>query len=164
MRIVGFDLGVRKYDAFVLDAEGAVTLGYAVKKSTVGEECSDIAMHLENLMRIIEVRRGREETIFVVEDPVLAGRRNLQTYKRIAMTAGVVHGMQFPSYSVSVSSWKKATVGSGNASKDEVKAWLDAHYPDLAKLCAGKQDLYDAAAIALYGRQAMEAGLRLSQG
>jgi hypothetical protein len=57
-----------------------------------------------------------------------------------------------------VSSWKKGTIGRGNATKDEVSAWLGEHHPKYARQCRGDQDLTDAAAIYLYGRAALDTG------
>jgi Holliday junction resolvasome RuvABC endonuclease subunit len=57
---------------------------------------------------------------------------------------------------VNVSSWKKAVVGRGNATKDQVKDYIGVSHGPYAPLCGDDQDLYDAACIALYGRQVVE--------
>ena len=85
------------------------------------------------------------------EEPVVAGARNLRSTILIAETVGMILGVRAYVRLVPVSSWKKATVGKGNATKEEVANWLQREYPDYAQAC-GNQDLVDAAAIYLYGR------------
>jgi Holliday junction resolvasome RuvABC endonuclease subunit len=65
---------------------------------------------------------------------------------------------------VNVQSWKKGTVGGGNASKDMVREYIQVSHGAYAPLCGDDQDLYDAACIALYGRSTSERArtLRLS--
>jgi Holliday junction resolvasome RuvABC endonuclease subunit len=87
-----------------------------------------------------------------IEAPVLAGVRNVQSTIKVAQTTGIVHAVLAQTHEVAVSSWKKRTVGQGNASKPQVRDWLDEAHPDIARMCRGNQDLYDAACIALYGR------------
>lgn len=91
-----------------------------------------------------------DEEKWFVEAPVVAGARNLQSTIKVAQTVGIVHALAPNVTEVAVSSWKKATVGNGNASKAMVKEWLDKEHPDLALMCRGNQDLYDAACIALH--------------
>ncbi len=57
---------------------------------------------------------------------------------------------------VNVMAWKKDIVGKGNASKDEVAAWLEVHHPDYYEQCHGDQNLVDATCVALYGRLVMD--------
>ena len=47
--------------------------------------------------------------------------------------------------------WKAATVGKGNATKDEIQAWLDEHYPELFEAANGDENAVDAMCIGLYG-------------
>lgn len=47
--------------------------------------------------------------------------------------------------------WKKELVGSGNATKDAVRDYIDVTHPAYAPLCEGEQDIYDAACVGLYG-------------
>lgn len=52
--------------------------------------------------------------------------------------------------------WKKVVVEHGNASKVEVKDYIDVTHSAYAPLCGDDQDLYDACCIGLYGREVME--------
>jgi Holliday junction resolvasome RuvABC endonuclease subunit len=93
----------------------------------------------------------RDPVIFC-EEPVVAGARNLRSTILVAETVGVVLALDARVVLVPVSSWKKRTVGRGNATKDEVSDWLKNEHPLYASHCRGDQDLTDAAAIYLYGR------------
>lgn len=57
---------------------------------------------------------------------------------------------------VNVQTWKKSTVGGGNANKDSIRDYIHVAHPAYAPLCGSDQDLYDACCIALYGRSVME--------
>jgi len=86
-----------------------------------------------------------------MEGAIVAGVKNLQSTIKVAQTTGLVRTMMPNVVEVAVSSWKKATVGKGNAKKEDVRLWLDTNHPDMAARCGGNQDLYDAACIAIYG-------------
>lgn len=83
-----------------------------------------------------------------VEEPVVAGARNLRTSLRIAQVSGAVLSA-VEGELVPVSTWKKATVGSGNASKDDVRDWLS-DKPEYSK-AKESQDWIDATCLRLYG-------------
>jgi Holliday junction resolvasome RuvABC endonuclease subunit len=54
--------------------------------------------------------------------------------------------------SVNNSHVKKATVGKGNASKDEITQWVSVVWPELHERIENDQDLHDSAMIYVYGR------------
>lgn len=91
-----------------------------------------------------------------VEAPVLAGARNIQSTIKVAQTTGAVLAGLDNVREVAISSWKKRTVGNGNANKEQVRLWLDVTHPEIAHMCGGNQDLYDAACIALYGQSVLQ--------
>ena len=104
------------------------------------------------------------------EEAVLAGARNLRTYGQMAMSASArsclllrhpVHPARLATYLVPVSKWKKAVVGTGSASKDDVSLWLNRVYPGYSSQCDGRQDLIDACAIAIYGLSVIADSMRL---
>lgn len=95
------------------------------------------------------------DAIFI-EEPVVAGAMNIRSTILIAETVGMVLSCSRPTYLVPVTSWKKKTVGKGNASKQEVTEWVKKELPVYAALCKSDQDLFDAGAIGEYGRQVME--------
>lgn len=91
--------------------------------------------------------------VMYIEEPVVAGARNIRSSLLIAQIAGVVlsvtEGMDRV-YFVPVSSWKRATHGSGAADKASVASWLSIYHPDVSHWCTD-QDLVDAACVAFYG-------------
>jgi Holliday junction resolvasome RuvABC endonuclease subunit len=102
-----------------------------------------------------------------IEEPVVAGARNLRSSLLIAQTCGsmlCVAGMERVVRLVPVSSWKKATVGIGSADKDAVRRYIDTFHPQVAKVCGFDQDLYDAACVALYGQGLLRRVSQLSDG
>jgi len=68
---------------------------------------------------------------------------------------GKLHECGVPVSTVNVSTWKKNVVGRGNATKEDVGSWLRLRWPYLHSVAGGNQDLMDATAIALYGRQVL---------
>jgi Holliday junction resolvasome RuvABC endonuclease subunit len=108
------------------------------------------------------------ETLFI-EEPVVAGARNIRASLLIAQIAGVLlaAARDIPSgqvYMTAVSSWKKGTVGHGGASKIDVREWLSREHPEIAAQSGYDQDLCDAAVIALYGQRLLQRGNVLRSG
>lgn len=89
-----------------------------------------------------------------IEEPVLAGARNIRSTLLIAQIAGamlIAAGSERVVRFVPVSTWK-AALGHGHADKDAVRRFIDSLHPQVAQECGHDQDLYDAAGVALYGR------------
>jgi Holliday junction resolvasome RuvABC endonuclease subunit len=103
-----------------------------------------------------------------IEEPVVAGARNLQSTIKVAAGYGAILAAigtkQATAVTVPVSVWKLATVGKGNVSKVEVSQWLhsmhDLHYT----ACGGDQDCIDASCIAIYGVQHSRMAERIDRG
>lgn len=97
-----------------------------------------------------------DEITAVYELPVL-GRGGFRSTVVQCFTSGAVQGALYElgikSHSANVSSWKKAVVGRGNADKGQVAEYLRFRWSALYDSANGNQDVYDAACIALYGRQ-----------
>lgn len=93
------------------------------------------------------------------ELPVL-GRGGVRSTMVQCFTSGSVQATlyerQCPTYPVNVSTWKKTVLGKGNADKREVGEYLRFRWDALYQSASGNQDVYDASAIALYGRQFLE--------
>ena len=94
-----------------------------------------------------------------VEWPVL-GRGGFRSTMVQAFTSGAIqgalHGRGCVTQGANVSSWKKAVVGKGNATKEDVGRSIQLRWPSLYAEVAGDQDLTDASAIAIYGKQLQE--------
>lgn len=154
--VIGVDPGVRKVAAVVSLPGSNLTWTH-----TVGQEilrpgaCHEI---LWNAMRFFGnfADEFRDEPVAVyIEEPVVGVNR------RISVQQGQIHGVLLGAalqsgitqvYSVSNTTWKKETIGSGNASKDDCRTWLERSHPVLAADCGGDADLVDAGCIAVYGR------------
>lgn len=97
-----------------------------------------------------------------VESPVVAGSRNLRTALDMAMTAGaVVAGARRAGAEVHLvppALWKKTVVGKGNATKEEVAAFVRSADSRFAAAAEGDQDLVDAFCISRWC-QAQASGL-----
>jgi Holliday junction resolvasome RuvABC endonuclease subunit len=89
-----------------------------------------------------------------VEQP--SGRfRALQlTYATGVVQAAMFEALGVPVFTVPSSAWKRRTVGVGNATKSQVRAWVDRLGVEV-----GDQDQADAVAIAVAGRAMVRAGL-----
>lgn len=121
-----------------------------VGRSTRSAELRQMRDQFEEVMSLDD-----EHTIFV-EEPVLAGVRNIRTTILIAETVGMILSYSRSVYVVPVASWKQKTVGDGHASKEMVGSWLKKDYETYHRLCEHDSDLVDAAAICVYGQQVMD--------
>lgn len=93
-----------------------------------------------------------EGTVWI-EEPPLAGSRNLRTFLHLSQVSAVA-GLAGRCEYVPVGSWKKQVVGNGAASKDLVARWLARHRPGWHAQCRGDQNLVDATCLAIYGNMA----------
>lgn len=144
--IWGVDPASKKIAMFT-DDEGFVRNHVIeVRKSDRNTELMSLRAQMED---ILLYDRG---PIIYCEEPVLAGARNIRSTILVAETVGMILSLNAEVRVVPVSSWKKATVGNGNATKDDVTRWLNREHPEYAGHCRESQDLRDAAAIFIYGR------------
>jgi hypothetical protein len=144
MTVWGFDLGVRSLYAARIEG-GSLDLfscKLVIHKQDRWEELYALAQWIKGL--------GIDGPSFI-EEPPLAGSRNLQTFLHLAQVSGVVSAAARPSTLVPVSSWKLGTIGRGNATKDQVADWLRARHASWYALCGGDQNSIDATCIGLYG-------------
>jgi len=160
MITMGVDLGGRKAALSLLDDEHHLaTHALTVPKTQRHTELSWLCGGIKTYTRLAD--------LIVVEEPVIG--RGVQSSLQVAHTFGAVLatiGETHPHtnvVTVSVASWKKAVVGKGNASKEEVRCWLEQAYPAYAVLCGSDQDRIDATCIGLYGVQLHERASQLAE-
>ena len=146
--IWGCDPASKKIALFTADQAVALQ----VKRSNRNLELFDLRKQMEFFLA-----RDRFPIIYC-EEPVVAGARNLRSTILIAETVGMILSLDADVRVVPVSSWKKGTVGNGNAAKSDVADWLRREYPEYAELCGDDQDLIDSAAIYLYGVEHAQGG------
>jgi Holliday junction resolvasome RuvABC endonuclease subunit len=94
----------------------------------------------------------------VCEAPIVGASGNAQTAVKLAMVVGALASAR-RTVLAAPSSWKKAVVGHGHASKSDVRAWLTQHHPALAQACGASQDLVDACCVGFYGHGLASEGL-----
>lgn len=160
--IVGVDLGTRRAALAAIDAGWvwSVDLGTARGKRDFPSEIeagkrlgflAGEALHQALIS-------GYEDLRFFYERPVVF--KNVNTSVGQALAAGAffarLTGVFTQIYPSAV--WKKEVIGSGNASKDDTRAWVESEYPTLAAACEGIEDRFDAVAICEFGRRMEELG------
>ena len=139
--VLGIDLGTRSIH--VSDGESCQTF--------ISQKLNDRAAEVSFLFDcFIDVYGWRWKGY--IEEPVVAGARNLRVSLQIAQISGALlatgSGRLVP-----VTSWKKLIVGKGNANKAYVADWFEANHPDAYKLIKGKQDHIDASCIQMYAEK-----------
>jgi len=87
-----------------------------------------------------------------IEEPIYCG--SFKATVAMGMVAGAIvvalEDVGIPYSFVGNSVWKKSLIGRGNATKDEIKAWVIARFGVDSDM---RQDIYDAIAIAEWGRR-----------
>jgi Holliday junction resolvasome RuvABC endonuclease subunit len=141
--IVGVDIGVRHIAIARITNGDLYTKFYETPKTHRWDELNNLRDALEDY-----VEPG--DTLWV-EEPPLAGSRNVRILIQLNQTAGALMITSAPAYFVPVSSWKKLIIGKGNSSKEEVSEFLQSKFSRFFKQCKGNQNLVDATCIALYG-------------
>ena len=143
---IGIDLGVRSVHISAAQACATITVG---RRDNRGDELLELKLKAESWL---SNKVGPVWDAWV-EEPVVAGARNLRTSLQMAQVAGVLASFEdSTTHYVPVSTWKSVVVGRGNASKEDVARWLADEHPVLHALAAGSQDLVDATCLRLYGR------------
>jgi Holliday junction resolvasome RuvABC endonuclease subunit len=149
----GFDLGVRS--AYMCEIKlGKNGISFRMEKIELKAPKKNLERRDLELFAIKEFSTHNIEknSIVYVEEPLVAGARNLRTSLKIAQVSGVVMASA-PDFAkfVPVSSWKKEIVGKGNAKKEEISEFLLKEYKEMWAECNEDQNLIDAACVALYG-------------
>jgi Holliday junction resolvasome RuvABC endonuclease subunit len=158
--IIGIDLGKRKIAAFY-HAEGVGVTGIARFESPPKERYEEIQWLTDEFSDWLDMLSLsiKEEILTFCEAPIVGISKNYQTAIDIAQISGVILSCRVRTYLVPPPAWKKTVLGKGNATKEEVAAWLKEVKPEYFRLCDGDQDLIDACCIALYGEQVSQSAL-----
>lgn len=149
---LGIDPGFTKTHAVLLDDRFEFVNGWHVKLDKVDPEKRPAAV----AAMIADIKLDLPIPMTVsIEAAVVAGARNLQStikqaYVIGAIQAELLRGARAEGYDVrlvAVSSWKKAVVGHGSSTKEQVAEFVRLRWPDIGERA---QDYYDAACIAAY--------------
>jgi Holliday junction resolvasome RuvABC endonuclease subunit len=149
--IAGVDIGIRGFHVVGLDDNGSCKYFQSFDRSkgkSRYQELRDIAMQMQEFVL--------DKDVLFIEEPPLAGMRNIRTAFQLNQVAGVIlSATSAQGYLVPVGSWKKAVCGAGGFGKADVADWLSRNRHDLFELARGNQNLLDAACLALYGLQTL---------
>jgi Holliday junction resolvasome RuvABC endonuclease subunit len=162
MNLMGVDLGIHKVACFVLgDAPEARIHDVTGTAAPRDYQLMELSRFVHDIALVHQVDQ------VWIEDTLVGN--NVKYSIQLTEVRGAVMAALALSADVrlvNVGTWKKGTVGAGNANKDSIRDYIHVSNPAYAPLCGSDQDLYDAACIALYGRQIMEraSDLRLVTG
>jgi Holliday junction resolvasome RuvABC endonuclease subunit len=161
VNIIGVDLGVRKVGLAMFSGQDLIS-AYAFEADsniTRDLQLGEVAGFVHDFALM------HEADAVWIEDTIIGNNRKYSI--RLAECKGAVMASlsrMRPGLDVRLvdnKAWKKKVVGNGNASKDQVRDYIDVTHPAYAPLCEGDQDLYDACCVALYGLQITEQAAHL---
>lgn len=157
MMIAGVDLGKNKAALSRFTNTGAL----------IDVSYLELDTHLRratNLHELAEWVRFQVDSraVLYIEEPLVG--RNTRVSLELAQTAGAVMAACYRCHItlVPVGSWKSSIVNAGNASKEQVAAWLKTNHPDWYEKCIGNQDRIDATCIGLYGVRVEQRATKLA--
>lgn len=154
MKMMGVDLGIHKVAVFCTDEP------YALAHQASKDDPRDAQLH--QLAGVVHDTALFQSPDGVWIEDVLVGN-NRKYSLQLAEVKGAVLSALAPLRArgmdirvINVQGWKRGLLGSGHASKDEVRDYIDVTHGAYAPVCGDDQDLYDAACIALYGQRIMD--------
>jgi Holliday junction resolvasome RuvABC endonuclease subunit len=160
-RFVGIDYSTRKVAMVVLTGPTAdgiprlpLVVSYNAPKKLVGLDAM-----MEMLKAFTEWCADAlvmDAEVFI-ESPIMGRMLNAQTAVSMGMAAGALlqASITYGASSVELvapSYWKKQVCGNGAMAKDDIKAWMAQHRPDMDSLC-DNDDERDAMCLALLAEQ-----------
>ena len=154
MKIAGLDIGKRRVaiSTFMISASGTIDLINTVSLFVHPTLRAAELHHLTNLT--LRYAEGMDWTYAFIEEPPV-GRGGVRVSMDLQQTVGAlasgITGLGVHTELVNVQAWKKAVIGSGNASKHDVVSHINRTYPLYSDFCGNDQDQYDAVCIGLYG-------------
>ena len=158
---MGVDLGIRKAAVFVLDGEDrGLPHVIDLEKTVAGR-----ALQLLEISSYVHDVAGMYSVDQVWIEDTLVGNNQKYSLQLTEVRGAVMAALALHTdvQLVNNKTWKKHTIGSGNSGKEDVRDYIHVTHPGYAPFCGDDQDLYDAACIAIYGRQVRTraSGLRL---
>jgi Holliday junction resolvasome RuvABC endonuclease subunit len=145
--IWGIDLGARSWHAARIDDGHHTVYSCQIKPKKIEERAKILRTLSVELATLLD---GSDPVY--IEEPVVAGARNLRTSLMLAHTAGALMSrIAGPVTLVPVSSWKKEVCGHGGLSKQDIWNWLKINEPMFFDNCLEDQNKIDATCISMYG-------------
>ena len=164
MNLLGIDLGIHKIAVAVfLEGTCAHTAAHEVDPgSTRDQQLSELASYVHGMGQLHDV------SSVWIEDVIIGNNRKYSL--QLAQTLGAVlsdlaHLRYLQGTDARVvdnKTWKKHIIGSGNASKEAVRNYIDVTYPAYAALCGVDQDQYDAVCVGIYGSRILDQAARIT--
>jgi len=156
--VVGVDAASSRAAFVALRGTEFFTMAVTKLGSVGGEACAGASSATHEFLDQLPWPITEPVEVFI-EWPVL-GRGGFRSTIVQAFTNGAIQGTFHErgcvTQGANVSSWKKAIVGKGNATKTDVSQAIRLRWPSLYQRVAEDQDLCDAACIALYGQSLQE--------
>lgn len=151
--VVGIDPASKKSVAVVLKEDGYEIHVHTTKAFDMPTRCLEAFMWIRRIVAEID-----GPTDVYLELPVFAvGRGGLNALFPLAQVQGSIAAGALSAGAtvtqVSVTAWKKAVIGKGNASKLKIKLYLKKHWNLFYLESDGDIDICDAGAIALHGKK-----------
>ena len=157
MSLMGIDLGARKVALFCWENDSPhATTWEAPEEFSRAQQLHHLAGYVHDMVATFDIDQ------VWIEDTLVGNNHKyslaLTETKGAVMSALALH---VDVRLVNVGTWKKAVLGNGHASKDQIRDYIHVTHGAYAPLCGDDQDLYDACCIGLYGLAITEASRHL---
>jgi len=150
------DIGVRSYHLAGIGLGRLWLFDHCVpvKGKVEDQKPGDRWLELTSLAKNFTTFIDEKDKIFI-EEPPLAGPKNLRVYGKLHQTVGALFSV-CPAITqlVPVDTWKMEVCGKGGLSKEDVASFLKDRQLAYYEQCEGNQNYIDAVCIALYGLKA----------
>lgn len=152
MRVIGIDPDTKSITFVSLDSENQGSRYKIIRVEAKGRRAEDRVEKLWAGLEDLSVWPLMHPDWVYIETPVMGV--NAKALRDQAVVVGLIRSFLWrkglPHSMVDNGTWKKAVLGGGHASKEEIAAYAQR----VLGLEAGQpQDVYDAACIAVYGRR-----------
>lgn len=159
MNLLGVDLGIHKVNAAVF-CPGAVGFTLYDVPGHVSDAPTRPAQLWECSRWLLDTIDFYNADSVWIED-IIIGNNRKYSLQLAQMMGAVLSVMSVLEKTCDVrlvdnQRWKKEVVGSGHASKEQVKNYIVETHPVYAALCGDDQDAYDATCIGLYGLRILD--------
>lgn len=151
MKVMGIDCGTRKATVVIIEDN---TMVY--NQTFEPDESLDRAECLGILSAWVQYQARAYQPDWVWIESIIVGNNRKYSIKLAEVFGAVLSQLVLPALGIGTvdnKQWKKALIGNGNASKEDIQTWLQLEHGSFALLCDDDQDMYDATCIALYGRE-----------
>jgi Holliday junction resolvasome RuvABC endonuclease subunit len=161
--VIGIDPSSVKLAAVICEAGDEPNATIHVQRLPTDKPEACVAA-LEWVRTLVELAGSNDVHVYI-EYPVMGRGGPGSTIPQALINGALQAGAKMAGakvYSVNNAHCKKVVVGKGNASKDDIKAWVKKAWPGLYEKIGKDQDLCDSAMIYVYGKRVVERRSRMS--